>query len=291
VGNYIVSGIVLLFALLQPGSSLVPKFEQIALKARGRVGAAVQLIETGETAGIRMREQFKMASVFKLPIAMAVLHEVDGGKLSLDQKVVVKKSDLVPAGQASVIRDRHPEGGFEFSVRELLEAMMDLSDGTACDVLLGIAGGPDAVTRYVRSLGAKDIEIAVSQKQLSSKTYELNWASPEGILALLRILQEGTALSRPNRDLLLQFMANSHTGLRRIKGLLPPETVVSHKTGTAGTVRGLVGAINDVGIINLPDGRHLAIAVFVVDSRSGESACENVIAEIAKAAWNHYSGR
>jgi beta-lactamase class A len=291
VGNIIVSELVLLLALLQPGSSLVPKFEQIASKARGRVGAAVQLIETGETAGIRMRERFKMASVFKLPIAMAVLHEIDGGKLSLEQKVAVKKSDLVPAGQASVIRDKHPEGDFEVSVRELLEAMMDISDGTACDVLLRIAGGPAAVTGYVRSLGMKDIEIAVSQKQLSSKTYEVNWASPEGILALLRILQESTAISRPNRDLLLQFMANSHTGSRRIKGLLPPETVVSHKTGTSGTVRGLVGAINDIGIINLSDGRHLSIAVFVVDARSGESACETVIAEIAKAAWNHYSGR
>jgi beta-lactamase class A len=58
-----------------------------------------------------------------------------------------------------------------------------------------------------------------------------------------------------------------------------------------GTAKGLTGAINDVGIINLPDGRHLAIAVFVVDSRSGETACEDVIAEIARAAWNHYSGR
>jgi len=77
---------------------------------------------------------------------------------------------------------------------------------------------------------------------------------------------------------------------KRLKGLLPPDTVVAHKTGTDGTRNGLTRATNDIGIITLPDGRHLEIAVFVKDSTADETTREATIARIAKAAfdaWRH----
>jgi beta-lactamase class A len=286
-------GILLFLALFQSASSLIPEFETIARKARGRVGSAVMLLETGETAGSRAGERFPMQSVFKLPIAIAVLHAVDQGKISLEDKIMVRKSDLVPQGNASVIRDQHPEGNFEISVYELLRVMMDVSDGTACDVLLRLAGGPAAVTEYVRSLGVNEMVIAISQKEMARapRSREQNWASPRGALELLRVLQQGVSLSQANRRLLLQFMADSRTGPQRIKGLLPPGTVVSHKTGSSGTTNGVTHAIHDVGIVNLPNGKHVAIAVFVANSRAGEAMCERVIAEIARAAWDYCIGR
>ncbi len=275
--------------LLQSNSTLELQFERIAQKARGRVGAAVLLLETGDRAGIRVKEKFSMQSVFKLPIAMAVLHKIDGGNLSLDQKVHVNKSDMTSQG---AIRDQHPEGNFDISVRELLRAMMVVSDGTASEVLLKLAGGPTAVTEYLRSVGVNEMVLAASLKEMagSRQLQDENWATPLGSLDLLRILYSGQSLLRAQRDLLLQLMAESTTGPRRIKGLLPPGTVVSHKTGSSGTLKGLTAATNDVGIITLPNGRHLAVAVFVCDSRAGESARDRVIAEIARAAWDHYSG-
>ena len=76
------------------------------------------------------------------------------------------------------------------------------------------------------------------------------------------------------------------TGPRRIKGLLSPTTTVAHKTGTSGTVNGLTRATNDVGLITLPDGKHLAVAVFVADSKANQAIRERVIAKIARAAWD-----
>jgi beta-lactamase class A len=181
------------------------------------------LVETGETVGFHSGEKFPMQSVFKLPIAVSILHRVDQGKISLEQKILVKKTDLAPKNAASEIRDQHPEGNIEMSVRDLLHAMMDVSDGTACDVLLRMAGGPVAVTKFMHSLGGKEISIAVSEKELV-RTPALrygNWATPRGTLELLRILQQQAPISRANRDLLLQFMAESRTGPQRIKGLLP----------------------------------------------------------------------
>jgi beta-lactamase class A len=68
--------------------------------------------------------------------------------------------------------------------------------------------------------------------------------------------------------------------------MLPESAEVAHKTGTSGTVRGFTAATNDVGIVKLPDGRHLAIAVFVSDSRAPIEGREGAIARIARAAWD-----
>jgi beta-lactamase class A len=282
--------ILLVLTLFQVSSSLTSQFAQISRKAEGRVGVAVSLIESGESHGLRSVEKFPMQSVFKLPIAMAVLRKIDQGEFSLDQKILIKKSDLAMPGHASVIRDQHPEGNFEMSVRELLRTMMDVSDGTACDMLLRLAGGSKAVTEYIHSLGVHDMAIAFSQKEMSGqpKKQDQNWTTPGAALQLLRALVAGPALSAGNRELLVQFMAESRTGPKRIKGLLPAGTKVSHKTGSSSTVNGWTHATNDIGIVELPEGRHLAVAVFVADSRAGEAMRDQVIAEIARAAWDYF---
>ena len=51
-------------------------------------------------------------------------------------------------------------------------------------------------------------------------------------------------------------------------------------------MKGLTRATNDVGIVTLPGGRHLLIAVFVSDSPASSEVREGVIAKIARAAWD-----
>lgn len=268
-------------------SKLREQIERIAASARGRVGAAVMLIETGETAGLNADQRFPMQSVYKLPIGMALLSRVDGGALGLEQQVRVEESDFISARQHSPIRDKNPRGA-ELSVRDLLRFMISESDGTASDVLMRLAGGPEAVTRYLRELGVSGVAVVNKEKELGEdqSLQYLNWATPESMLVLLRALQEGRGLSAQSRALLLQFMTESTPGPRRLKGRLPAGTLVAHKTGTSGTENGMTAATNDVGILTLPGGRHLAVAVFVSDSPADETTREGVIAQIARAAWD-----
>lgn len=284
--NTHLSGILLLMMLFQSGSPLVDQFDRISRKAQGRVGAATALVAGGQIDGIRLDERFPMASVFKLPVALTVLHQIDQGKLALDQKVRITKSDFVAPGSYSVIRDRHPEGNFDITVRELLHAMITVSDGTACDALLRLTGGPAAVNQYLKTIGISGMSVAAYQKELSGtlESQKRNWATPRGTVELLKALQSGRAISRAGSEHLLQLMAECKTGPQRIKGLLPPGTRVSHKTGSMGA-----RATNDVGIAVLPDGARVAIAVFVSDSRAAEKDRERVIAEIARSAWDYYS--
>jgi beta-lactamase class A len=265
---------------------------EAARVTQGPVGAAAMLVETGDSVAFNGGQQFPMQSVYKMPIAMAVLHQVDLGALKLEQKVNVQPKDFVTARQHSPIRDTYARG-VELSLSDLLRFMVAESDGTACDVLLRILGGPEQATKYLRESGVQGIVVATSEKEMGQdETAQYrNWATPEAMLQLLRLLQEGRVLSEASRSLLLELMTKSVPGPRRIKGLLPAGTLVAHKTGTSGTVGGLTRATNDVGLITLPDGRHLAIAVFVSDTKADEATREGVIAKTARAAWDCWAGQ
>jgi len=263
------------------------QIEQIAAAAQGRVGVAATLLETGESISFHPDEHFPMQSVYKLPIGMAALQQVDAGKIHLAQRVRVERSDFVRAGQHSPVRDKNPNGT-ELSVGELLRFMVSESDGTASDVLLKLVGGAEVVSKFLNELKVTEIVVANTEKEIGQdrETQYRNWASPQGAIALLRALHERRRLSEQSQALLLKLMIESPTGPKRLKGLLPANTIVAHKTGTSGTVNGVTAATNDIGLVTLPNGRHLAIAVFVADSPADSTTREGVIARITRAVYD-----
>jgi beta-lactamase class A len=259
--------------------------EAIAHDADGRVGIAVApLDDSGEV--IVGDGRHPMQSVYKLPIAMAVLHEVDAGRLRLDRPVPVPPSIFVTPGQHSPIRDRFPRGT-TLSVRDLVRYAVTESDGTACDVLLALLDGPAAATIYLHGIGVPGVVIATTERQqgLETRLQYRNWSTPAGALGVLRALHR-PVLSDSLTALLMRDLTETTIGPARLRGRLPAGTVVAHKTGTSGTSGGVTAATNDVGIVTLPDGHALAVAVFVTDSRASTAEREDVIARVARAAWD-----
>jgi beta-lactamase class A len=266
---------------------LLAKIEQIASAAKGKVGVAAVVIETGESVSLNPNDRFPMQSVYKLPIGMAALSHVDAGKLKLDQKVRVTKSDYPSAGMYSPIRDKYPDG-VEMTVKDLVQFAISKSDSTASDVLIGLVGGARAVQDFLTQLKIKDWIVLNTEKEIGQdwQVQYRNSATPEAAVALLRAVHFGTGLSESSHALVLKFMTESIRAEKRLKALLPAGTVVAHKTGTSGTRNGVSAATNNVGIITLPNGRHVAIAVFVSDSRADEATREGVIAKVARAVWD-----
>ena len=282
-------GVALVF-LLQSSAPLADRFAAIAKDSVGRVGVFVQLLESNESGGLNETEPFPMQSVYKLPIAMAVIDQVDRKALTLNQKVSLTAADMVPFVH-SPLHDRYPRGGIDVSVRDLIRAAIVDSDGTASDVLLRLAGGAPRVTAYLRGLGVRDMAVATTEREMARDPMAQyrNFSTPRAAVAVLNALDAGRGLSPAGRELLLQDLADSTPGPQRIKGRLPPGTRVAHKTGTDTTRDGKTAATNDIGIVTLPDGRHLAIAVFVKDSSAGLVRREAAIAAIARTAWDHWT--
>ena len=275
---------------LKPDAELEKLIAKIAEEAKGKVGVAAVVLETGDSASLNADQHFPMQSVYKLPISMAVLHEVDDEKLALDEQIGVTKDDFVSPNQHSPIRDKNPDGAV-LTVRELIQFAVTESDGTASDVLMNLAAGPDAIQQYLAAIGTKDLIVANTEKELALnwQTQYANFATPNAAVTLLRDLHEGNGVSEENRKVLLKFMTGSSPGAKRLKGLLPAGTAVAHKTGTSGTQNGITAATNDIGIITLPNGKHIAIAVFVSDSPADEKVRESVIAKIGKAVWDKWA--
>jgi beta-lactamase class A len=276
----------------RPANAQQPSIETqlagIAAPAKGHVGVLAVVIETNERVGaLNPHDRFPMQSVYKLPICMAVMKQIDEGKLRLDQKVKIARDDYVPAAAHSPIRDKYPKGT-ELTVNELVKFALSESDGTASDALLKLAGGRTPVQKYVNELGVTDMIVLNTEKELAQdwQVQYQNSATPEAGVALLRALYEQKGLSESSRALVLKYMTESTPGANRLKGLLPQGTVVAHKTGTSGTQNGITGATNDIGIITLPNGKHLAIAVFVSDSPTDDSVREGVIAKVAKLIFD-----
>jgi beta-lactamase class A len=151
-----------------------------------------------------------------------------------------------------------------------------------------LIGGPGKVMLFLEGIRVPDIQVVNYEKEIGRdwETQYQNWATPKGALALLVALRSQRGLSRESQALLLKLMTEAIPGAKRLKGELPAGTVVAHKTGTGGTQNGITSATNDIGIITLPNGAHLAVAVFVSDSSADETTRESVIARIAKAAWD-----
>jgi len=321
LGAWLASALV--FASGPDLSLLEDKIDRIISRSPGTIGVSLIHVESGATLSVRGDERFPMASVYKLPIAIELLAQVSAGTLSLDRPVALASSDI---RACCTLSRRHPRGGVTLTAGELLELMITESDNTASDAVLKLVGGPSVVERSMRALGFKTINVnryegdinfemtgVVNPPPQAEWTLDLQYrlisgvtqealrqararyttsdprdtSTPDDMARLLGRLQLGNILPPQHTALLLDLMACSKTGPRRLKALLPPDTMVAHKTGTTHVV------INDVGIITLPAdsaiGGHLALAVFVINGPRA-SSMEQTIARIAAASYEFFAG-
>ena len=236
-------------------------------------------------------KKLPMQSVFKYHIALAVLDLVDQGKLSLDQKVFIKKSELLP-NTWSPIREKNPEGNFEMPISELIEYSVAMSDNVGCDVLLRLIGGPKVVHDFLISKGAKDTQIVYNEEIMQSawKNQYENYTTMKSATRLLKDFYKGKILSKKSTEFLLAVMYRTSTGLNKIVEQLPKYAKVAHKTGSSGkNDAGLTGAENDIAIITLPNGKTYAIAIFVSDSTESYDVNCKMISDISKVVFENLS--
>ncbi len=300
-----------------PGrAALEADIARMAQAADGEVGVLARHLETGLTLSMNDKEAFPMASTFKVAVAGTVLTKVDKGQLTLDQLIAVDPKHVL---SSEGIAEIFPFPGVSASVHNLIESMLTRSDNTATNVLTELAGGPAAVTAWVKGLGVEGmridgdtngivgrffgvssangtVEAQLKQAVAANPALEAlgdkpnasfdddprDTATPESMVLLLTKIIEGHALSAASTDVLLGSMERCITGLKRLRGQLPAGTDVKDKTGTIG------GTVNDVGIITLPNGRgRVVIAVYIKKSRKPVEEREQVIAAIARSVYDY----
>jgi len=297
--------------------------DRLALTGGGKLGVTAIHVETGKRFSRFGSDPFPMASTYKVPIAVQLLTRVDSGKLSLDQMVEFTMKDMhIGSGMISD-RFNWPNAGkpgVALSVRSLLELMLLISDNSATDKCLELAGGGAMVNACMKRWGVEGVRVDRPTSWLIADWLGIPWpensetprkdfeavekvtspdqiaaaakkfeddprdtATPDGMADLLLKIHTRPALTASSQALLLDIMDRCETGQARIKGLLPEGTQVRHKTGTIGA------ATNDVGIVTLPgDAGHLVIAAFVRSSEKEIPAREHAIAQVARVLHDFF---
>jgi beta-lactamase class A len=262
-------------------TALAERFKILCDSVEGEIGVAVIHVESGRMADFEGLKQLPLYSVYKLPLAITVLQEVEKKNLSLDKKVRVTPGDVAPGSQFNTDLWRRP---VEKTVAELLEFSIVRSDNTSSDKLLQLIDGPAAVSERMRALGFSNIDIKYSSREFAAHRDKPNKATASDLARLLAKLQNGELLQQPQFSLLFGFMERARTGgERRLRASLPTGTQVADKTGTGDNTT------NDVGLITLPEGKgHLAMAVLITGPKPSAEAQEKLIAELARTAYDSY---
>ncbi len=305
--------------------TLSDEWREIAGDTDGVVGAAARHLPSGQAVHLNGEQSFPLASVCKLPIAMNLLALVDEAKFGMDQSIEVLAQDVYP--EVSDVAKRWPKQQ-RFPLSELLQLMVANSDNTAVETLFRIGGGAPALSARFRQWRVSGIRIDRSEEQITfdtmgvehyppveqwtgdlfekltaATTEEMRYrglqrlltdprdtATPNGTAQLLARAFQGQLLSKPSTARLVEMLKSTTTFPTRLKGLLPEGTVVAHKTGSAGTHKGLNGATNDVGVIFLPKGAgQLAVAVYIKGSTRDSNTRDRIIARIARAAFDAWT--
>jgi beta-lactamase class A len=300
--------------------SIGNQLRRIARRVGGNAGISAIHLESGARISLNGERSFPMASVSKVPMALEFLRRVDAGEIDVRETLVVPPTDFRPG--SSPIARRSGGRAVRVSVDSLFRLMIGVSDNTATDVILRMSGGPEAATRRVRELGVQGVRVdrseartfadlvGISESVPESDLHRYSYfrlrnalsrerrdaarerygedpqdtATPDGMASLLAHLYFGAGLSEESRAQLLDTMTGTRTGARRLKGLLPTDTPVAHKTGT------MAGAINDVGIITLPNGGgHLVVAAFVNTLDVRTRSRERTIAEMTRLLYDYFT--
>lgn len=290
----LLSFILCISAFAQSTDLLRHKIQQILADKEAIAGISIIGNEGKDTVSWHGDRQFPLQSVFKFHIALAVLAEVDRGNFSHKQKIEIQKKDLLP-GLWSPLREKNPEGG-SFTIAKLIEYSVSLSDNVACDALLRLIGGPAKVEGYFKAKGILDLSIKINEEVMQSDWNLMfqNWTTPHAASVVLEKFYDrnNMLLSNKSYAFIWKTMKNTQTGQNRLKGLLPKRTVVAHKTGSSGTNEdGITEAVNDIGIVILPNGKYFIISVFVSHSKENTETNERIIADISKAAWDYFSSK
>lgn len=269
-------------------STFEQRIADLANPALGRIGVAAVDLATGEEVMVLGDQLFPMASTSKVAIAATYLEMVEQGRYTLTSEFPL----MLPVPSAKFSSAKAPvRAGQYMPAIDLIELMITRSSNPATDALLAAVGGPQAVNSWVQRKGLAPFSINRDIATLVRDDGEYNpanyidtrdAATPRAMVRLLAGLYRGEYLSEQSRQVILGAMSRTVTGKRRIPANIPLEARVSHKTGS------LSNTSSDIGIIECPDGRVIAVAIYVT-GQGGKLAREERIAAIARALYDGFA--
>ncbi|KGF71521.1 beta-lactamase [Neosynechococcus sphagnicola sy1] len=233
-----------------PMSDLQPQVQAVIQRYQSlKAGMYFVDLQTGNYLDIQGDRVFPAASTIKLPILIAFFQDVDAGKVSLHETLVMRR-DLIASGSGDM---QDMPVGSKFSALETVNKMITISDNTATNLIIDRLGGIERLNQRFRSWGLQDTVMHnwLGDFQGTNKT------SSKDLVRLLALMINGRLVSDSSQEQVLRILR--HT---TVKTLLPsglgPGAVIADKTGDIGFL------VGDAGVIDMPNGRRYLAGIFVL---------------------------
>ncbi len=258
-------------------TNLNSSINAIEQRSGGRLGVAALDLQTGRRFAWRGDQRFRMCSTFKMPLGAAILRRVDQGRERLDR--VISYGPEVLMGNSNATKQNLGKG---MTVGALCEATTIWSDNAAANLLLDALEpkkGPEAMTRFLRSIGDQTTRVARYEPEMNTgpESDLRDTTTPTAILATWKALLVDDALSPASRQQLAAWVLDNRTGDKRLKAGLPLDWKVGDKTGNDGKA-----ITNDIAIAWPPGRKPLLIATFHDRGSSDDDTRSAVLAEVAR---------
>jgi len=276
-----------IFSQNRENNELIKTIKNLISTKKAKVGISIIGIGKNELIQINADELFPMLSTVKFPITLTILNKIEKGELLMDQKIFIKKEELLE-NTWSPFKEKYPEGNISVTLEEAMKWMVSYSDNNITDILLRLIDGTQSVQTFIKS---KKFIIKNNEEEMHEnwEAQFVNKITPNEAVFLLKQFSKGKILNKQNTQWLYNAMLNNTTGQKRIKAKLLPSVKVAHRTGTSFTNKeGMTGAVNDFGIIELPNKKKIYIAVFIRDTYESFEISEEIIADIAKVTYDFY---
>ena len=243
-------------------------------------GFGLCIISNDSSSNVNGDVPYPMHSVVKFPQAIYVADCMNRNGISLDSTVTVQKSLLMKDTWSPMLSSMGESR--DYTIRELLRLSLVESDNNACDLLFNIFGMPERVDAYVKGLGFDGISISASERQMheGAALSAGNCCTPLAMAGFLLWFNEHRD-DNPYLQEVWAMMANCNTGKDRIPAAVPDGCTVIHKTGTGPSLEGKVPPMNDAGLVMFPDGKVMAVAIFMPAPDSPTQLAETVESRLA----------
>jgi len=186
-------------------------------------------------------DRFLLTSTFKVLACGDLLHQQEEGRLSMKQKVIVYPHDVLSYAPVTSHFIGRP-----MSFTQLCQAGIQLSDNTAGNLILQKIGGPQALTRYVRTLGDNDTRLDRTEPSLNigANGDPRDTTTPHTMVFTLDRLMQGGALNAASRHQLLSWMKGNKVTGTLLRAGLPSTWEIADKSGSGNEgARGIIAVI------------------------------------------------
>ncbi|MEU4833190.1 serine hydrolase [Streptosporangium sp. NPDC023615] len=196
----------------------------------------VRDLRSGEEIGIEPDLEFPIASLVKVPLAIATLERIRRGELDGSERILVQPGRITTPGPTGLSRFRHPA---RIAVEDLLYLSTAVSDDTAADALFALTP-PAEVAAELHRLGIRGITVRHTIRALNETPAE-RLDPTEAHLAHLLAIEAATAGRGhpiPQLDVTRANSGSARAFTDLLRALWTPSPL---DPGTAGRVRALMG--------------------------------------------------